>query len=746
MENNDEILSEFILEAREILDLLDADFIRLEQFPGDKKLIGNIFRALHTLKGSSGFFAFKRLEKISHAGESLLGKIRDGQIELDPEKIDRLLDTVDVLRVIIEGIEANQSEPAGEDQLLIEQLQVLAKNLATTPNPEIKIEPVIEVIFEVAPAPSFFDSEVIIDRAATLVADAPVSEKLYDVTAPVKVNLDTLDRLMNLTSEMVLARNRLLPFANDSKDLNFSQTVRSIDLLTLELQERMMKMRMQPISYVWSKFSRLVRDLSHECNKQVHLTQLGSETELDRALLDAIRDPLIHILRNSIDHSIEIPAERKLKGKPEVGNIQLMAFHQNGMVVIEISDDGAGVDYERVRNRAIERKLVSPQDAEGLSKKGLIELIFLPGFSTKEHISSVSGRGVGMDVVKNNITNIGGSIEVDSESNVGTTIRLKIPLTLAIMPALLIGSKDETYAIPQNRILELVRLSYGKNENLLEDFYGTPVYRLRENLVPVLYLNEELKLGKAGMTHEASINMVVVQSSGVQFGLIVDGIFNIQDVVVKPLGPLLNNLPKYAGATILGSGRVSLILDVDGIAAESGLVGRIQAKPIPPPEAPIRIAEEEVSMLLFELPGISRIALLLQDIEHILMLSSTHFQENGNKEVVFYQDQLMHVVRLQEYVSGSDTGRQADGAVSPVLTCNINHKIYALVVKQVHDIIQVPIKMHELSSPQRGIKGCVIYKDEVINVLDLEEVIAMHNAHDSTTIYPRVIDIQGVVE
>ena len=507
-----------------------------------------------------------------------------------------------------------------------------------------------------------------------------------------------------------------------------------------------MKMRMQPISYVWSKFSRLVRDLSHECNKQVHLTQLGSETELDRALLDAIRDPLIHILRNSIDHSIEIPAERKLKGKPEVGNIQLMAFHQNGMVVIEISDDGAGVDYERVRNRAIERKLVSPQDAEGLSKKGLIELIFLPGFSTKEHISSVSGRGVGMDVVKNNITNIGGSIEVDSESNVGTTIRLKIPLTLAIMPALLIGSKDETYAIPQNRILELVRLSYGKNENLLEDFYGTPVYRLRENLVPVLYLNEELKLGKTGMTHEASINMVVVQSSGVQFGLIVDGIFNIQDVVVKPLGPLLNNLPKYAGATILGSGRVSLILDVDGIAAESGLVGRIQAKPIPPPEAPIRIAEEEVSMLLFELPGISRIALLLQDIEHILMLSSTHFQENGNKEVVFYQDQLMHVVRLQEYVSGSDTGRQADGAVSPVLTCNINHKIYALVVKQVHDIIQVPIKMHELSSPQRGIKGCVIYKDEVINVLDLEEVIAMHNAHDSTTIYPRVIDIQGVVE
>jgi len=302
------------------------------------------------------------------------------------------------------------------------------------------------------------------------------------------------------------------------------------------------------------------------------------------------------------------------------------------------------------------------------------------------------------------------------------------------------------YALPQNRILELVRLSHGDNENLLEDFYGTPVYRLREKLVPVLYLNEELKLCKATTSHDASINMVVVQSSGIQFGLIVDKIFNIQDVVVKPLGPLLNSLSKYAGATILGSGRVSLILDVDGIATESGLVGRIQAKPIPSQELAIQIAEEEVSMLLFELPGITRIALPLEDIEHILMLGSTHFQENGDKEVVFYQNQLMHVIRLQDYVSGSHAINEVDGSVSPVLTCNISQKIFALVVKQVHDIIQVPVKIYEPSSPQRGIKGCVIFKDEVINVLDLEEVIAMHNAYDSTTIYPRVIDIQGAIE
>ncbi len=736
MQNNDEILSEFILEAREILDLLDAEFIRLEKLPEDKKLIGNIFRALHTLKGSSGFFAFKRLEKISHAGESLLGRIRDGQISLDPEKVDRLLEAVDILRIIIEGIEKTHHEPVGDDQVLIGKLQDLAK-IQTIPQRQVSKKLDAVVLLPV--------HEDTLDIVNSFLPDAAPSEKSYDVSSPVKVNLDTLDRLMNLTSEMVLARNRLLPFANSSKDLNFSQTVRSIDLLTLELQERMMRMRMQPISYVWSKFTRLVRDLSRECDKQVNLIQLGSETELDRALLDAIRDPLVHILRNSIDHSIEAPNERKSKGKNEVGNIQLRAFHQNGMVVIEIADDGAGINYERVRNRAIERQLVGSLEAAGLTNDALIEFIFLPGFSTKERISSLSGRGVGMDVVKNNITNIGGSIELTSESNVGTTVRLKIPLTLAIMPALLVDSEEQIFAIPQNRILELVRLTKATNENPFEDFYGTPVYRLRENLIPVLYLNNELNLEKLSAGEGGSINIVVVQSDEVKFGVIVDAILNIQDVVVKPLGPLLNTLPKYAGATILGSGRVSLILDVDGIATDSGLVRRIQVNPIHSIAAPAQTLEEEVSMLLFELNGLARIALPLERIEHILMLGSTQFQENGDKEVVFYKDSFMHVVRLNDYVSGCDSLTHTDHAVSPVLSCKLHHKTYALVVKQVHDIIQVPKKMHELSSPQRGIQGCVVYKNDVINVLDLEEVVAMHNTHDSSTVYPRVIDIQGVL-
>ncbi len=599
MQNNDEILAEFILEAREILDLLDADFIRLETTPGDKKLIGNIFRALHTLKGSSGFFAFRRLEKISHAGESLLGKIRDEQIELDTQRINCLLETVDVLRIIIEGIETSQTEPNGSDQLLIEQLQSLSKihslhdkvahSIVASVNETAAPIDVGSVSSNAKPENDPFD-----------ISAPSTQDRTYDIAAPVRVNLDTLDRLMNLTGEMVLARNRLLPFANNAKDLDFSQTVRSIDLLTLELQERMMKMRMQPISSVWSKFSRLVRDVSHECNKQVNLIQVGAETELDRALLDAIRDPLIHILRNSIDHSIETPLVRQHGGKPEVGVIKLNAFHQNGMVVIEIGDDGAGVNFAQVRQRAIEKKLLTPLVADQLNQKELIDLIFLPGFSTKESVSNLSGRGVGMDVVKNNITNIGGTIEVHSEDGIGTTVRLKIPLTLAIMPALMVACADEIYAIPQNRILELVRLERVTGQSLFEDFYGHPVHRLRESLIPIVYLKEELGLGDA-QEDVGAVNLVVVQSSGIQFGLVVDQIQNIQDVVVKPLGPLLKNLPKYAGATILGSGRVALILDMDGVASESGLMARVEVNPIVQPVVAVPVVEEALSLLSFDL-------------------------------------------------------------------------------------------------------------------------------------------------
>ena len=740
MENHDEILAEFILEAREIIDRLDGDFVRLEENPGDQALVGNIFRGLHTLKGSSGFFALKRLEKLSHAGESLLGKIRAGQATLDFDKSTRLLEMNDILRSIIEGVEANHIEPAGDDQELIAALlgaipaeikQTHDKILSPLTNeaPEIVLKQ------EPQPAPEIQVEYA--EPAEALMPNTPGQE----VVVPVKVNPEVLDKLMNIASEMVLARNRLLPFSQQSSDKLFTSAVRSIDLLTLELQERMMKMRMQPIFHIWDKFPRLVRDVSAECGKKVRLLQEGSETELDRILLDSIRDPLIHLIRNSIDHSIESPEIRLQKGKSELAYLVLRAAHQNGIVIVEVIDDGAGVDYERVRQRAVSRGLISGEKAQLLNHKELIDLIFLPGFSTRDAITNLSGRGVGMDVVKNNIENIGGSIEVTSIPNEGTHVKLKIPLTLAILPTLFVRSGGEIFLIPQNRILELVRFSPNQPNNGIEDFYGTPTFRLRDKLIPLLFLDEQLKMAKKPLKPKQKLFITLLNFNGTLFGLVVEEVLNIQDIVIKPLGELLRDMSNFAGATIMGDGEVALILDVDGIARKSGLVERLQANPIRQEERYVPTVEEMISVLLFEIPGLNKIALPLDSIDHIIKLDPSQIQQNGSREVVYFNEQLMDLVRLDHYVSGGSKDSHLNHARVPVLTCHYRDRLYGLVVKQVTDIIEVPAKLHELSTPQRGLNGCIIYNDQVINVLDLEEVLVMHNIQEESDEYPKVIDL-----
>ena len=740
MENHDEILAEFILEAREIIDRLDGDFVRLEENPGDQALVGNIFRGLHTLKGSSGFFALKRLEKLSHAGESLLGKIRAGQATLDFDKSTRLLEMNDILRSIIEGVEANHIEPAGDDQELIAALLgAIPAEIKQThdkiSSPLTNEAPEIVLKQEPQPAP-----EIQVEYAEPAEALMPNTQG-QEVVVPVKVNPEVLDKLMNIASEMVLARNRLLPFSQQSSDKLFTSAVRSIDLLTLELQERMMKMRMQPIFHIWDKFPRLVRDVSAECGKKVRLLQEGSETELDRILLDSIRDPLIHLIRNSIDHSIESPEIRLQKGKSELAYLVLRAAHQNGIVIVEVIDDGAGVDYERVRQRAVSRGLISGEKAQLLNHKELIDLIFLPGFSTRDAITNLSGRGVGMDVVKNNIENIGGSIEVTSIPNEGTHVKLKIPLTLAILPTLFVRSGGEIFLIPQNRILELVRFSPNQPNNGIEDFYGTPTFRLRDKLIPLLFLDEQLKMAKKPLKPKQKLFITLLNFNGTLFGLVVEEVLNIQDIVIKPLGELLRDMSNFAGATIMGDGEVALILDVDGIARKSGLVERLQANPIRQEERYVPTVEEMISVLLFEIPGLNKIALPLDSIDHIIKLDPSQIQQNGSREVVYFNEQLMDLVRLDHYVSGGSKDSHLNHARVPVLTCHYRDRLYGLVVKQVTDIIEVPAKLHELATPQRGLNGCIIYNDQVINVLDLEEVLVMHNIQEESDEYPKVIDL-----
>ena len=762
MDNNDDILAEFIIEAREILDQLDLDFVQLEETPDDKNLVGNIFRAMHTLKGSSGFFAFKRLEKVSHAGESLLGKIRDGHLALDTQKTSTLLMALDALREIISGIEVANTEPAGDDALLIADLlslanrgEVSSNNRGAIPTPQPSPPPletaqvtedlVLDAIesedVEATDEALMGDSLVATDNEMVVDAAAPTGNtRTTEVAAPVKVNLELLDKLMNLVSEMVLARNRLLPFTAEFGDHNFSNTVRSIDLLTLELQERMMKTRMQPISQVWAKFPRLVRDIANDCHKKVTLIQEGAETELDRTLLDGIRDPLIHIIRNSVDHGIELPAERLAKGKPENGTVFLRAIHENGMVVIEIADDGGGIKFDAVRQKAVDKKLVSFEDAKKLSDIQLLEFIFLPGFSTNQVVTNLSGRGVGMDVVKNNISAIGGSIEIDSHRGKGTNIRLKIPLTLAIMPALFVRCENERYAIPQNSISEMVRID-PNNSTGLEDFYGTPVFRLRGKLVPLLFLNQQLKLSEHSPDSTKAINVAILQSSGISFGLVVDEVLNMQEVVVKPLGALLKGIPDFAGATILGDGRVALILDVDGMAIHSGLVAKIQARPLNPETVFDQVREEEVSMLLFELAGLERIAIPLDNVERLENFALSRVQRNGSREVVQYGDHIMHLIRMNDYIEGGQPSVDSPTQPLSVIVHFVNQMPIGLVVGQVHDIIHVPKKLQAANPPQRGLAGCVLMGEKVINVVDLQEILMMRNLQENQKTYPEVIDM-----
>lgn len=749
MENFDEILTEFALEAREILDQLDSDFVLLEASPTDKKLIGNIFRGLHTLKGSSGFFSFKRLEKISHAGESLLGKIRDGQLSLDIHKSNVLLQMIDVLRTIIEGIEKSKTEPAGEDALLISAIGNLARgndqivnDNASEPLVADVIQPMPDVVINSA---DLSDTEVSRNLTNTDNLNPPPTQEIQETqenNTPVRINLDTLDKLMNLASEMVLARNRLLPFADNSADLQFTNTVHSIDLLTLELQERMMKMRMQSISHVWSKFPRLIRDAANQTNKKVTLIQNGADTEIDRSLLDAIRDPLMHIIRNSVDHSIEEPDVRIRKGKPDTGQIILNASHQNGMILIEVSDDGAGINLELIKRRAIERKLISPEIAAQLSKSELIDLIFQPGFSTKEAVSNLSGRGVGMDVVKTNITNIGGTIDITSEPDMGTQIQLKIPLTLAIIPALFITCAAQVFAIPENRIIELVKLSPTSQADEFQNFHGIPVFKLRNQLLPLIYLDKVLELKATTSTLDDDIYIVLLQSGSTYFGLAVASVDNIQDIVVKPLGGTLNDIPYFAGATIMGNGRVSLILDIDNIALHSGFSKQDLSTLNKEKQLDTNPPIEMMGILVFEIAGLERMAIPLDRLRHIDILDTDQTQMQGDKEVIYLNKELFYVIQLNQFVNGADTQHFSKSKHVPALTCISNQRLYSLVVEHVVEIIQVPKQLIESATPQKGIEGYAIWNDQVINILDLDEILLMYNMQDSD-IYPKTIDIEG---
>ncbi len=536
----------------------------------------------------------------------------------------------------------------------------------------------------------------------------------------IRVDVDLLDKLMNLVGELVLARNQIVQFTAQEKDASLMSTTQHLNQLTSELQEGVMKTRMQPIGNIWNKFPRIVRDLAKTCGKNVRLDMEGKDTELDKTLIEAIKDPLTHIVRNSVDHGIELPDERISKGKNPEGRLFLRAYHEGGQVNIEMIDDGGGIDPEKIKMKALNKNLISPQEANRMSDRELVNLIFNPGFSTAEKVSNISGRGVGMDVVKTNIEKIGGSVDIQSRVREGTTLKVKIPLTLAIIPALIVTCGGLRYAIPQVSLVELVRLENEGGVSGVEFIQGSPVYRLRGNLLPLVYLSEEL--GVEGQEKLGAVNIVVLQADSRQFGLVVDGISDTEEIVVKPLGKQLKGITAYAGATIMGDGKVALILDAMGLAQKARVVGEDSKEHVRSDKDELGDKDEEnrQTLLIFSPGNETRMAVPLSMVARLEEFESSLLERSGEKAVVQYRGDIMPLIFLWE-VFGMNSSRDEKGNLQVIVYTDQGRSV-GVVVDKIVDIVEESV-MIKTGSASAGLVGSAVVQDKVTDLLDVQGVI-----------------------
>jgi len=714
-----DVIREFLVESHENLSRLDQELVELEKRPKDAELLASIFRTIHTIKGTCGFLAFSTLERITHQAESLLSQLRDGKRKLTPSLISLILDTVDATRKVLASIEASGEEGPDHFDEIAERLRVAAQL-----PPDADSEPSSGL----APASPEDHHE---ENGAHELSEGAKSEETClkssaAADANIRVGVGLLDKLMDLVGELVLTRNQILQFNTEREDAALNATSQRLNLITTELQEGVMKTRMQPIGMVWNKLPRVVRDMAVAMGKQIRLEMDGADTELDRTIIEAIKDPLVHLVRNSCDHGIE-PAEVRIgKGKSPYGRLTLRAYHEGGQVNIEIGDDGAGIDVAQVKQKAVEKGLLRPEQAEKLSDREAVNLIFQPGFSTAQKVTNVSGRGVGMDVVKSNIEKIGGVVDVSNRPGEGSTVKLKIPLTLAIIPGLVITSGGERFVIPQVSLLELIRLEGDSSDKHIEQVHGTPVYRRRGSLLPIAYLNQVLKLKSAEQAEAVSI--VVLQAEDRQFGLVVDGINDTQEIVVKPLGKQLKGLTEYAGATIMGDGRVALILDVLGIGQRSGVLAESREQARAAAEKKAHGGIEQQRLLLFRAGSFERLAVPLSLVARLEEFPRSSIEFAGGCQVVQYRNRILPLVRLRDILESGAPGQDETADPVQVIVFNDGDRSVGMVVDQILDVVEETVMVRQKST-RKGLLGSAVVAKRVTDLLDLNEVI--HAAHES---------------
>ena len=724
-ETDTDIIKEFVIESSENLGRLDREMVELEQRPEDVNLLSSIFRTIHTIKGTCGFLGFQMLERVTHHAENILSQIRNGERKLTPELVSLILATVDAVKTELTSIEATSAESGASHAELLQRQEVAASqvNQKTTmiPNQETK-RVTLQSAGEVA-VPSPEVDQTAAQREHPEIEPGVGHKNVSAADSTIRVDVGLLDRLMNLVGELVLARNQVLQFSACQEDASLSATSQRLNLITTELQASVMKTRMQPIGMIWGKLPRVVRDLATSCEKQIHLEMDGADTELDKTIIEAIKDPLTHIVRNSCDHGIETPEARIRAGKPAHGRLMLRAFHEGGNVNIEITDDGAGIDPLKLKASAIQKGLLRPEQVERMHDRELVNLVFLPGLSTARQVSNISGRGVGMDVVKTNIERIGGTVDLSSRLGHGTVVKIKIPLTLAIIPGLVVASGLERFVIPQVSLLELIRLEGDQVHKQIERIHGTPVYRRRGKLLPLAYLNKVLKLqGGEDQTDSVAINIVVLQAEDQQFGLVVDGINDTQEIVVKPLGKQLKGVTCYAGATIMGDGKVALILDVAGVAQLSGVIREsrsARAEDTQRLEAPHL---EKQSFLLFRAGCFERLAVPLSLVARLEEFPLSKIEHAAGRMVIQYRGQILPLVPLGGQLDGAGSAMASTQDPVQVVVFADGERRIGLLVDQIVDIVEDTATVKK-ASDHPGLLGSAVVGQKVTDFLDLHAVI-----------------------
>ena len=766
--DNREFVQEFLVESSENLDQLDRDLVALEATPDDPDRLASIFRTVHTIKGTSGFFGFSKLGALAHSGEHLLGRLRDGTIRLNEEIAGTLLSMVDAVRAILRNIEETGDEGLSDFRELSDAIAAMSEGRepappsgmrprsagqsVAAPSPRAQDPPASEVKVErlaIPPKPSVEKSvpPPPAPAAATAPIEAPAepaSETASSVPPPppttveanpnvaadsggtsakappsaaessVRVDVGLLGSILDLVGELVLARNQLRLAAADIPQVQ--DAVRRVHAVTSSLQETAMKTRMQPIAQVFSRFPRVVRDLSVSCGKDVRLEIDGAETELDRTLIESIRDPLTHLVRNAVDHGIEPPSERVKLGKPSAGLLSLRAFHESGQVTVEVRDDGRGIPVEAIRRKAVARGLVDSATAERLSDDEVLQYIFEPGFSTAATVTDVSGRGVGMDVVKTNIEAIGGTVDVRSTPGKGTTIRVRIPLTLAIIPALIVKCGPQRLAIPQASVCELVPLARREGDAslsaagerrgaVIEGLETAPVIRLRGELLPVVSLSKLLGLEpdddpSAETLHHGG-TVVRVEVDDHEFGVIVDDMQSaagsteaagLTTIVVKPAGSLVAPIGLYAGATVMGDGGVTLILDLRGIARAADIPERLQrTHQADIPASPLGDVADATTGDSVLAPVVvcrsrhgRRVALPARKVSRLERFAEKAVEQTTDRSVVRHAGSFLPLVDLDDFLSGT-TRPIGVGQVQAVVL-NTSSGPIGLVVDEILDV------------------------------------------------------------